>query len=237
MSTDPATRALPPPPAAVTEYFQRRRHTLSGFTPEDLLHNERLWQVEICGLPEETFNPEPIVTRDQALQLDDPFADKREFGPNGQYANCEHCRAVFESLGLRLCSACSKSSRGVRVRCCEECGASLPPTGRKSLRFCSDACRQKAQRRDPSVTDFVTLTRGGVPRISDTPVSVTALQAEQGFPDPKIRNALPPTRCSTCKRSLQPVRKDAKFCSDACRQRAYRQRRTRRRAHFAEAAE
>src|SRR6516225_6667714 len=123
---------------------------------------KRLWHVEICELPEETLNPGPIITRDQALQLDDPFADKRKFGPNGQYAKCEHCRAVFESLGFRRCSACSKSSSGVRVRCCEECGASLPPTGRKSLRFCSDACRQKAQRRD-HVTDFVTLTPGGVP--------------------------------------------------------------------------
>jgi hypothetical protein len=32
-------RALPPSPATVTEYFQRRRHTLSVFTPEDLLRN------------------------------------------------------------------------------------------------------------------------------------------------------------------------------------------------------
>jgi hypothetical protein len=216
-------RTLPPPPAAVTEYFCRRRHTLSGFSLEDIVHNERLWHVEICGLSEETFNLGPIVMREQALQLDDPFADKRKFGPHGQYAKCEHCRAVFESLGLRLCSVCSKSSSGIRVRCCEECGASLPPTGRKSRRFCSDACRQKVRRREPSVTDFVTLTPREVPRIPEPSVSVTAPKAEQGLSDPKIRNAPSPTRCPACERSFQPARKNAKYCSDACRQRAYRQ--------------
>ena len=58
-------RTLPPPPAAVTEYFRRRRHTLSGFSLEDILHNERVWHVEICGLSEETFNPGPIVMRER----------------------------------------------------------------------------------------------------------------------------------------------------------------------------
>ena len=223
---------LPPPYAAVADYFQRRRSSLSAFMPEDILHNERLWHVEICGLPEETFIPGPVITREQAQWLDDPFSDKRRFGPIGEYAKCRRCHAVFESRGLGLCSTCSQSSSGKRVRECEECGASLPPGSRKDLRFCSDRCRQKAHRRDLSVTDN---SEGGTLTAKPSK-AVTTTQENRGLPDPEIRNAHPSARCPTCNRPFQPPRKDAKFCSDACRQRAYRQQGPRRRAQFEEAA-
>ena len=80
--------AVPPPsPVAVTEYFRRRRSSISEFTPDDILHNERLWVVEICGLPESYLDPAPIITREQAMRLDDTFSAKR-FGPRGQYTKC-----------------------------------------------------------------------------------------------------------------------------------------------------
>jgi len=106
--------ALPPSPAAIAEYFRRRRRTIAEFSPGDILHNERLWVIETCGLPESALDPGPIITREQAARLDDPFTDKRKFGPHGQYTKCAGCGAVFESLGLKLCAGCSKSSHAPR---------------------------------------------------------------------------------------------------------------------------
>src|SRR5215472_8829726 len=126
---------LPPSAAAVAEYFRRRRSTIAEFTPDDILHNERLWVVDICGLTEDDLDPAPIITREQAARLDDPFSDKRKFGPRGQYTKCAGCGAVFESLGLRLCPTCCKSSHALQPKLCQECGAGLPPGGRKTLKF------------------------------------------------------------------------------------------------------
>jgi hypothetical protein len=150
-----APAMLPPSASAVAEYFRRRRTAISEFSPDDILHNERLWVVEICGLDESFLDPAPIITREQALLLDDPFLrQKHKFGPRGQYTKCVGCGDVFESLGLRLCARCCKSSHAVQQKRCQECGASLPPGGRKTLKFCSDTCRQKAHRRDLAVTDL-----------------------------------------------------------------------------------
>jgi len=38
------------------------------------------------------------------------------------------------------------------------------------------------------------------------------------------RAQLPAAVCSHCQKSFRPLRKDAKFCSDSCRQAAYRER-------------
>jgi hypothetical protein len=213
--TGPA--ALPPSPAAIAEYFRRRRSTIAEFWPDDILHNERLWVVEICGLPESALDPAPIITREQAARLDDPFADKRNFGPNGQYTKCAGCGDVFESLGLRLCARCCKSSHAAQAKRCQECGASLPPDGRKTLKFCSDACRQKAHRGGAAVTDL----EAGHPRDRNTRVSVTPVHADQALTDPAIRNTTA-ARCVGCRREFQPTRKDTKFCSAACKQRTHR---------------
>jgi len=187
--TSPAV--LPPSPAAVAEYFRRRRSTIAEFSPDNILHNERLWVVEICGSPESALDPAPIITRDQAARLDDPFSDKSKFGPRGQYTKCAGCGDVFESLGLRLCARCCKSSHAVQAKRCQECGAGLPPDGRNTLKFCSDTCRQKAHRRDLAVTDLE--GDKGARRLPgpDTRVSVTTLQANRGLQDPK-NVTLPP---------------------------------------------
>src|SRR5215472_10415889 len=62
---------LPSSPAAIAEYFRRRRRTIAEFSPGDILHNERLWVIETCGLPESALDPGPIITREQAARLDD----------------------------------------------------------------------------------------------------------------------------------------------------------------------
>src|SRR5215831_6431550 len=145
--------ALPPSPAAIAEYFRRRRSSIAEFSQDNILHNERLWVVEICGLPERALDPAPIITREQAARLDDPFADKHKFGPSGQYTKCTGCGAVFESLGLNLCAGCSKSSHAPQAKRCQGCGAPLPPIGRKTLKFGSAACKQKAHRGTVAVTE------------------------------------------------------------------------------------
>jgi hypothetical protein len=212
---------LPPEPVAVAEYFRRKISRISELSLADILSNERLWVVAICNLPESALDPAPIITREQAMRLDDPFANKRKFGLRGQYTKCAGCRAVFESLGLSLCATCCKSSHAPQPKRCQGCGAPLPPGGRKTLKFCSEACRQKAHRQSFAVTD----REGGKPagRLPgpDTPVSVTPAQADQALTDPSIRNT-PPARCAGCRREFRPPRKDAKFCSAACKQRAHR---------------
>jgi hypothetical protein len=215
---------LPPTPAAVTAYFNQRRRAIAEVTPDDIRHNEQLWVVETCGLPETELDPAPIITREQAARLDDPFADKRKFGPRGQYTKCAGCGTVFESLGLRLCATCCKSSHATQAKRCQECGAPMPPGGRKTGKFCSAACRQKAHRESPAVTAF---DAGRLPG-PDTSVSVTPPQEDQVLTPPSKRNTTPTARCVGCHREFHPARKDTKFCSPACKQRVWR--RTGRRA-------
>jgi hypothetical protein len=57
-----------PPPAAVKDYFRRRRNSISEFSVEDILHNERLWVLDICGLPESCLDPAPIIMRERATR-------------------------------------------------------------------------------------------------------------------------------------------------------------------------
>ena len=59
--------ALPPSPAAVAEYFHLRRSTISEFQPEDILHNERLWVIAICGLDESYLDPAPTSRGNRRL--------------------------------------------------------------------------------------------------------------------------------------------------------------------------
>jgi hypothetical protein len=215
---------LPPTPAAVAEHFRRKRSVIAALSKDDVLNNERLWVVDICGLPETELDPAPIIDREEAARLDDPFKDTSKFGLVGQYTNCARCGAVFESLGLGLCSGCCKSSHAPRPKSCQECDAPLDSRGRTTMKFCSDACRQKAQYRTAAVTASTRVCYGNsAGRLPgpDTLVSVSQAQANQGLPEPPIRNT-PPVRCADCRREFQPGRKDTKFCSTACKQRAYR---------------
>jgi len=215
---------LPPSPAAVAEYFRRKRSAIAELSKEDIAFNERLWVVDMCGLPETEVDPAPIITRDEAAHRDDPFKDTSRFGPVGQYTRCAGCGAVFESLGLRLCAGCCKSSHAPQTTRCQKCSAPLPPRGRKTLKFCSDACRQKAHRGAVVVTDNEGSCHdneaGRLPG-PDTPVTVTLVQADQALTEPLIRNTTP-VGCAGCRREFQPGRKDTKFCSASCKQRAYR---------------
>jgi hypothetical protein len=47
MSELQTTRVIPPSPAAVAEYFVRRRSRISAFIREDIECNERLWK-QLC---------------------------------------------------------------------------------------------------------------------------------------------------------------------------------------------
>jgi hypothetical protein len=211
---------LPPSPAAVADYFGRKLGTISEFSPDDIRHNERLWIVETCGLPECALDPTPIITREQAARLDDPFSDKRNFGPRGQYTKCAGCGAIFESLGLKVCAGCCKSTNASQPKRCQECGAPLHPGARKTLKFCSAACKQKAHR-GGAVTDPEDDNSSGRLPGPATPVTVTPAQANQALTDHPSRNTTA-VRCTGCRREFQPTRKDRKFCSAACKQRAYR---------------
>jgi len=213
---------LPPTLAAVRDYFQRHTSRIAELSPETVLANERLWS-EACG-DTESVDPALILPRDAAATLDDPFQDRQKFGPVGVYAVCTKCKRTFESRGLRLCNICAPaSSHGQRVPACEGCGTAFPPGTRSDAKFCGDECRKRVRRvtdrgRD-NVRDNADLTsqvptpdyRGHGPRetaASETDLSVTVT----------------PLKCESCRRDFQPARKDARFCSTACKQRAYRSR-------------
>ena len=66
-----------------------------------------------------------------------------------------------------------------------------------------------------------TLIRPNVFPGPPAPVTVTPVQADQGLTDRPSRNTTA-VRCAGCRREFQPTRKDTKFCSAACKQRAYR---------------
>jgi hypothetical protein len=230
------TTPLPPTPAAVVEYFHRRRRAIAEFSPDDILHNERLWCDEICGQPESALDPAPIITREPAASLDDPFADKTKFGPVGQFTKCRGCALTFESRGLQLCPDCyavlgdkverkipSAADRPVKKRPCQQCGGDMPAyhsDGRRvrtSARFCSESCRQRYA--------FVRAKQPPQPALAEGQISVSRNEGTRGVGGSASRNAESqpaPRRCEGCRHQFQPTRKDTKFCSAACKQRAYR---------------
>jgi hypothetical protein len=111
------TALLPPTPAAVTAYFTRRRSAIAEFTPEDLASNERLWRVEICGLPESAAPA--------AVEAENGGSRSAEASPVVQSPDppCGHC-------GQPPCRAC---------------GQPFQPR-REWSRYCSASCKQRAKR-------------------------------------------------------------------------------------------
>jgi hypothetical protein len=208
---------LPPSPAAVAEYFRRRRSTISEFSPDDILNNERLWVVEACGLPESALDPAPIITREEAARLDDPFSNKRKFGPRGQYTKCAGCGDVFESLGLRHVPVAASRATPPRRSAARNVAPPCLPTAEKP----SSSARMPAVRKLIAGEPPLRILRPDILRDRNTRVSVTPVQADQALTDPPIRNTTA-ARCVGCRREFQPRRKDTKFCSAACKQRTYR---------------
>jgi hypothetical protein len=94
--------ALPPLPWAAAAYFRRRQSAIAELSKADIASNERLWAEESRGVP---LAETPILSRDEAARLDDPFKDCR-FGPVGQFTACRGCGLTFESRGLKLCPDC-----------------------------------------------------------------------------------------------------------------------------------
>jgi hypothetical protein len=112
---------LPPAPAAVTEYFRRRRGSLAELTTADLQHNERLWVVETCGLPESACDPAITpggsVPRPAAWEVKYGGSTEPEVVP-AVHADTTHCGA---------------------------CARAFQPR-REWSRYCSPICKQRAKR-------------------------------------------------------------------------------------------
>jgi len=51
-------KKLPPSPADVRRYFELRRHRIDGYSPEDIVENERLWLALCEGRTAVVRNPE-----------------------------------------------------------------------------------------------------------------------------------------------------------------------------------
>jgi hypothetical protein len=108
---------VPPPPAAVAAYFARRRSSIAEFTPEDLADNERLWRVEICGLPESATPA--------AGEAENGGSTSAEASPVAEPPD-PSCRAHGEPR-------------------CYDCGQPFQPR-RQWSRYCSAGCKQRAKR-------------------------------------------------------------------------------------------
>jgi len=98
-----------------------------------------------------------------------------------------------------------------RYKTCEMCEKPYKPARRDS-RFCSDACKQKAYRRrtDPEV--------GSVHREKQrqTKIAITKRMTTKEL------------NCEVCGRKLTVsiIRTNLRYCSDACKQKAYRDRKS-----------
>jgi hypothetical protein len=190
-------------PAALAEYFRRKRRPIAELERDDVIHNESIW-AQVCGLLGGEADPSPILSRDEAARLDDPFRDHRRFGPIGQFVSCIGCGLTFETRGLRLCPDCypvlgdkderkvpSSASRPVRKQVCRQCGGDLPayrPDGKKARStslYCSKACGWRAWRDQQTAREHsgvegpepeFAATRGGV---DATPAPLTAAISDE----------------------------------------------------------
>lgn len=89
---------------------------------------------------------------------DDPgyLPQPMRMGPRGFFVPCKACGTEFESIGLAYCGQCMELSAEERRqmkpvvsgRPCQApgCDKFLPRTARASTRFCSSACRKRAER-------------------------------------------------------------------------------------------
>jgi hypothetical protein len=90
---------------------------------------------------------------------DNPFLDRRRFGPVGTYTNCRSCGHRFESRGLKFCAGCTnggvvekrdRATAAVKTQPCPVCGGDVPAftgKGRKSrATFCSERCQKRHER-------------------------------------------------------------------------------------------
>jgi hypothetical protein len=110
---------LPPTPAAVADYFARRRGSLAGFTPDETRHNERLWLVGACGLSESEAEVLLQPAALAALEAENGGSTEPKVVPATHAADphCEACARVFQPRRewSRYCSVNCKQ-RAKRAR-------------------------------------------------------------------------------------------------------------------------
>jgi hypothetical protein len=115
MSGTWATLCLPPTPAAIAAYFTQRRSVISEFTPADIEHNERLWVVGICGMPEP---PECAVPASPETENGGSEAAEVIPAVQGSDPRCSACGRAFQPQRewSRYCSASCKQRAKRRRR-------------------------------------------------------------------------------------------------------------------------
>jgi predicted ATP-dependent serine protease len=128
-------------------------------------------------------------------RLDNPFVDRRRFGPVGVYTRCAACGVWFESRGLCRCPDCTRWNRAYE-------------------------CRSKA----PSVTiiPVPTYPTGGPSRLTFAPSHINELEGKKSSTLPLLTGAV--CRVCETPIPQARRGKPKQFCSAACKQWAYRSR-------------
>lgn len=123
---------LPPSPAAVADYFRRRRYTLTEFSPDDIMHNERLWVVEICGLPDPASEPSEMPSEGGSAGRGSMTGSREVLGALPVPVTHQDAGAIPFSLteGAPICLVCRKA---------------FSPR-RKDAKVCSNRCHKRASR-------------------------------------------------------------------------------------------
>jgi hypothetical protein len=100
-------------------------------------------------------------------------------------------------------------------RPCRECEGAFEPTDLRQV-YCSPPCQKRYARR---VAKMAARNGNGLPP-KGGPVATHNPRSSAGSP---VTNEALPT-CAQCATQFEPVRTDQRYCSNACRQRAYRER-------------
>jgi hypothetical protein len=142
---------LPPTPHAVAGYFaKRRRGSLTEFSDAEIWHNERLWVVEICGLPESELDTS--LTGLDAAQASPQPAPQASFNDaedaNGTNTPGDMLTALQPPSPSISAPAKPRRSHRATHRpnaVCGRCDGAFRQTRGPSSRFCAD-CREPARK-------------------------------------------------------------------------------------------
>jgi hypothetical protein len=192
---------IPPTPAAVRDYFSRRRLPRDlnrGFAPDELQFNEALWRT--------IGNGELVAPVDQDAAARAPPEDPEEKSPvRAQAARPGAEEPTPDDALIPLARVTTKIAP--HALACpgnpgEDPGGASPPV--------------TASASEPAQDSDGELAGNDPPMMSAEDVSTP--------PGVATKFSAPPRPCATCKRPFQPWRPHDTFCSNACRQKAFRER-------------
>jgi hypothetical protein len=121
-------KKLPPSPADVRRYFEQRRHSITGFSPEDVVENERLWLAVCEGRRAPVRNLDGggglithgnVRTAPRGLPTRPAGALERRRAALSPPAVCRTCGVAFtqpRGPSSRDCSGCRKGLRQEAAR-------------------------------------------------------------------------------------------------------------------------